>query len=191
MALLTSSANNAAAAAAALPCPNGPGEPGSADPALFYREFRTALGSFATGVTVVTALDLDGKPIGLTVSSFNSVSLAPPLILWSLSLLSPHFESLRKAARYAVNVLSAEQQNISDRFATRNDDHFADLPQHIGLGGVPLIDGCCAWFECVGEAQYPGGDHIIFVGRVERFAQDAASLPLLFHGARYRALDPR
>jgi len=176
---------------AALPRPDGAGEPGSANPALFYREFRTALGSFATGVTVVTALDLDGKPIGLTVSSFNSVSLAPPLILWSLSLLSPHFEALRKASRYAVNVLSAEQQNISDRFATRNDDHFADLPQRVGLSAVPLIDGCCAWFECVGEAQYPGGDHLIFVGRVERFAHDAARSPLLFHGARYRTLDPR
>jgi flavin reductase (DIM6/NTAB) family NADH-FMN oxidoreductase RutF len=188
--MATSSAQEAAAAAAP-PRPNGPGEPGSADPALSYREFRNALGSFATGVTVVTALDLDGKPIGLTVSSFNSVSLAPPLILWSLSLVSPHFEAFCKAGRYAVNVLSAEQRNMSDRFATRNDDHFADLPQHVGLGGVPLIDGCCAWFECVGEAQYPGGDHLIFVGRVERFAQGAATSPLIFHSARYRALDPR
>ncbi len=187
MASTTSSAHDAAD----LPRPNGDGEPGSADPALSYRDFRTTLGRFATGVTVVTALDLDGKPIGLTVSSFNSVSLAPPLILWSLSLVSPHFESFRKARRYAVNVLSAEQQKFSDRFATRNDDHFADLPQHVGLGGVPLIDGCCAWFECVGEAQYPGGDHIIFVGRVERYAPGAADLPLIFHNGRYCALDPR
>ncbi len=189
MASLSSSAQDAAAAAP--PNLNEAGEPGSADPALAFREFRSALGRFATGVTVVTALDLDGKPVGLTVSSFNSVSLAPPLILWSLSLLSPHFEAFRKASRYAVNVLSAEQQKFSDRFATRNDDHFADLPQHVGLGRVPLIDGCCAWFECVGEAQYPGGDHIIFVGRVERFAPGAAESPLIFHNARYRALDPR
>jgi flavin reductase (DIM6/NTAB) family NADH-FMN oxidoreductase RutF len=191
MASLSSSAQDAAAAAAALPGASEAGEPGSADPALSYREFRSALGRFATGVTVVTALDLDGKPIGLTVSSFNSVSLAPPLILWSLSLVSPHFEALRKAHRYAINVLSAEQQPFSDRFATRNDDHFADLPQHVGLGRVPLIDGCCAWFECVGEAQYPGGDHIIFVGRVERYATGATELPLIFHNGRYRALDPR
>lgn len=189
MASSTSAAQDAATAA--QPGPNGPGEPGSADPALAYREFRNALGRFATGVTVVTALDLDAKPIGLTVSSFNSVSLAPPLILWSLSLLSPHFDAFCKAGRYAVNVLAAGQRHFSDRFATRNDDHFADLPQHVGLGGVPLIDGCCAWFECVGEAQYPGGDHIIFVGRVERFAQGAATSPLVFHSAQYRALDPR
>ena len=189
MALSTSPARGVTAAAAALP--GAGGGAASADPALCAREFRSALGCFATGVTVVTALDPDGKPIGLTVSSFNSVSLAPPLVVWSLSLLSPHFEALRKAGRYTVNVLCAEQQKVSDRFATRNDDHFADLPQRPGLGGVPLIEGCCAWFECVGEAQYPGGDHLIFVGRVERFAQDTSTSPLLFHGGRYRALDPR
>ena len=93
------------------------------------RDFRSTLGCFATGVTVVTALAPDGEPIGLTINSFNSVSLDPPLILWSLSLGSPMLESFRNASHYSVNVLSADQQNLSDRFASRSNEHFADLPQ--------------------------------------------------------------
>ena len=154
------------------------------------RDFRSTLGCFATGVTVVTALDPDGDPIGLTISSFNSVSLDPPLILWSLSLGSPVLESFRNASHYSVNVLSAEQQNLSDRFASRSNERFADLPQRTGLGGAPLIEGCCAWFECSNEAHYPGGDHLIFVGHVERFAQGEAASPLIFHSSRYRQLAP-
>ena len=158
--------------------------------ALFCRDLRETLGSFATGVTVVTALDPAGEPIGLTISSFNSVSLDPPLILWSLSLGSPMLESFRNASHYSVNVLSADQQNLSDRFASRSNEHFADLPQRTGLGGAPLIEGCCAWFECRNEAHYPGGDHLIFVGHVERFAQGEAASPLIFHSSRYRQLAP-
>ena len=153
-------------------------------------DLRSTLGSFATGVTVITALAPDGEPIGLTVSSFNSVSLDPPLILWSLSLNSPNLEAFRSASHYAVNVLAADQQWLSDRFAGRSNDRFADLPRCAGLAGVPLIDGCCAWFECANEAHYPGGDHLIFVGRVERFAQGESESPLIFHGARYRQLAP-
>ncbi len=153
------------------------------------RDFRNTLGCFATGVTIVTALDPDGEPIGLTISSFNSVSLDPPLILWSLSLGSPMLEAFRRASHYTVNVLAAEQQSLSDRFAVRRTDHFVDLPQRSGLGGAPLIEGCCAWFECANQTQYPGGDHLIFVGQVERFALGEAESPLLFHGARYCRID--
>jgi len=152
------------------------------------REFRDTLGSFATGVTVVTALAPNGEWMGLTVSSFNSVSLDPPLILWSLSAASPNLEAFRSATRYAVNVLSADQQEISNRFAARSGDRFAGVPVREGLGGVPLIEGSCAAFECVNETQYPGGDHVIFVGRVERYLQGEAKLPLIFHGGRYREL---
>ncbi len=154
----------------------------------FSRDFRNALGQFATGVTVVTSVGLDGTPIGLTISSFNSVSLDPPLILWSLSLNSPNLEAFRSARYYAVNVLSATQIDISYRFASRVENRFSGLSQRSGLGGVPLIDGCCAWFECKAEAHYPGGDHVILVGRVERFSEGQAESPLIFHKAQYRQL---
>jgi flavin reductase (DIM6/NTAB) family NADH-FMN oxidoreductase RutF len=154
-----------------------------------FRSFRDALGQFATGVTVVTSVGLDGSPIGLTISSFNSVSLDPPLILWSLSLNSPNLEAFRKARYYAINVLSAEQTDVSYRFASRVENRFAGISQRTGLGGAPLIEGCSAWFECEAEAQYPGGDHLILVGRVVRFAQGTSESPLIFHNARYRRLE--
>ena len=153
------------------------------------RRFRDALGRFATGVTVVTALAADGQPIGVTISSFNSVSLDPPLILWSLSLNSPNLEAFRNAAHYSVNVLAADQQEISNRFASRRNDRFTDIATRPGLSGIPLIEGCSVWFECSNEAHYPGGDHLIFVGRVERFSSGAAESPLIFHSARYRRLE--
>lgn len=153
------------------------------------RDFRSTLGSFATGVTIITALAPDGAPIGMTISSFNSVSLEPPLILWSLSLNSPNIEAFRVATHYAVNILSVEQQALSDRFASRNNDRFSGVSMSSGLGGAPLLDGCCAWFECSNEAHYPGGDHLIFVGHVDRFAQDDTKAPLIFHNAGYRRLE--
>jgi flavin reductase (DIM6/NTAB) family NADH-FMN oxidoreductase RutF len=156
------------------------------------RAFRDTLGCFATGVTVITALtpngEKNGVPVGLTISSFNSVSLDPPLILWSLSADSPILEAFRGATHYAINVLAAEQQEISDNFAARTGDRFAGVSTHIGAHGLPLIDGCCAYFECANEAQYPGGDHLIFVGRVEHFVQGEPVSPLIFHGGRYREL---
>jgi flavin reductase (DIM6/NTAB) family NADH-FMN oxidoreductase RutF len=152
------------------------------------RAFRDTLGCFATGVTVITALNPDGMPVGLTISSFNSVSLDPPLILWSLSADSPSLEAFRGATHYAVNVLSADQQEISDNFAARTGDRFAGVALRRSSRGLPLIDGCCAYFECANELQYPGGDHLIFVGRVEHFVQGEATSPLVFHGGRYREL---
>lgn len=152
------------------------------------RAFRDTLGRFATGVTVLTARAANGELIGLTVSSFNSVSLDPPLILWSLSNSSPNLEAFRRASHYAVNVLAVNQQHISDRFAARGSDRFAGLALREGLHGVPLLQGCCSWFECINEAQHPGGDHLIFVGRVARFAQGDTPAPLVFHGGAYRKL---
>jgi len=156
------------------------------------RAFRDTLGSFATGVTVITALapngEKSGEPIGLTISSFNSVSLDPPLILWSLSADSPSLAAFRAATHYAVNVLSVDQQEISNRFAARGGDRFAGVALRQGKHGAPLIDGCCAWFECANEAQHAGGDHLIFVGRVEHFVPGEATSPLIFHAGRYREL---
>lgn len=180
------------AAAVELSRPTGDSAP---DPATTKddgcRDFRSTLGRFATGVTVVTALSTDGEPVGVTISSFNSVSLEPPLILWSLSLSSPNLEIFRKASHYAVNVLAVNQQGISDRFASRSNKSFEGIARHTGLGGAPLIAGCCAGFECTNEAHFPGGDHLIFVGRVERFAEDPAQSPLIFHNGRYCQLDAR
>ena len=156
---------------------------------LCCRDFRSALGRFATGVTIVTAISPEGKPMGVTISSFNSVSLDPPLILWSLSRNSPKLAAFSQASHYAINVLAADQRGLSNRFASRAEDRFADVPVRAGLGAAPLIEGCCAWFECTPEACHPGGDHIIFVGRVERFARGAATSPLVFFDGAYCWLD--
>lgn len=155
---------------------------------LVSRDFRDALGSFATGVTVLTTLTADGEPVGVTISSFNAVSLEPPLILWCLACDSPRLETFRRASHYAVNVLAADQRGISDCFASRDEDRFGAVGVTAGMSAVPLIAGCSAWFECSQEAQYPGGDHLIFVGRVERFTRGDASEPLIFHAGRYREL---
>ncbi|MFA7291439.1 MAG: flavin reductase family protein [Rhodocyclaceae bacterium] len=176
-----------------LPCPScddgaAAAREGEAVRDFDCRNFRAALGSFATGIAVVTACAPDGSFVGLTVNSFNSVSLEPPLVLWSLDLGSPSLEAFSSASHYAVNILAAGQSDLSQRFSTRLDDKFGDLAVCVGVGGVPLLHGCCAWFECANEVQYPGGDHRIFVGRVERFSGDPERAPLVYHGGRYRRL---
>lgn len=160
--------------------------PAASDPA--QRDFRDALGCFATGVTVVTTIATDGCAIGVTISSFNSVSLDPPLIVWSLSRESPKLTAFAQNPHYAVNVLALGQQSLSERFASRDDAGVDGLAVRIGLGGVPLIAGCSAWFECTHEAQHAGGDHLVLIGRVLRFDRCGAGEPLIFHGGRYRAL---
>ena len=152
-----------------------------------HRALRDTLGAFATGVTVVTTLDGDGRAIGLTVNSFNTVSLDPPLILWSLSLASPSIEAFRRASHFAVNVLAADQQAVAERFARRNSDKFAGIDWRAGLGGAPLPAGCCPTLECRCEAQHAGGDHLILIGRVEGCSRRDQA-PLVFHGGRYRSL---
>ncbi|TRZ65759.1 MAG: flavin reductase [Rhodocyclaceae bacterium] len=153
------------------------------------RDFRNALGCFATGVTVVTARDDGGKLAGLTVNSFASVSLDPPLVLWSLSLHTPALAVFRSCSHYAINVLAADQLELSDQFAKASDDQerFADLAFDSGTGGTPLLRGCCARFECRNETRHDGGDHLIFVGWVEKYQyQDRP--PLLFQRGEYRWL---
>ncbi|MDJ0951772.1 MAG: flavin reductase [Alphaproteobacteria bacterium] len=148
------------------------------------RAFRNALGGFATGVTVVTACDPAGERVGLTVSSFNSVSLDPPLILWSLSKAARSMPAFRAASHYAVNVLAADQVELSQQFARPTEDKFAGVACHEGIGGAPLLDGCVSWFECRNAMTYEGGDHLIFVGEVERFGcEDRPAL--LFHAGQY------
>ena len=157
--------------------------PQSFDP----RALRDALGEFATGVTVVTALGLDGQPVGVTINSFASVSLEPPLVLWSLGLKSPSLAVFETCSHYAVNVLAADQAELSQRFSQTQSDRFAGIDLIVGASGAPLIPGCCAWFECRNEMHYPGGDHLILVGHVESFCREDKP-PLVFHGGLYRSL---
>lgn len=151
------------------------------------RTFRDALGEFATGVAVVTARGADGHPVGVTINSFSSVSLEPPLVLWSLGLQSPSLAVFESCSHYAVNVLAADQTEFSQRFAQSQCDKFAGIESQTGASGVQLLPGCSAWFECRNEMRYPGGDHIILVGHVESFHREERP-PLIFHGGRYRHL---
>lgn len=146
--------------------------------------FRQALGSFVTGVTIVTARDPAGEPVGLTVNSFNSVSLDPPLVLWSLALRSASLPSFREAKAWAVHVLAAGQEEMSHRFATPGADRFAGLALGDGPEGAPLIPGAATRFGCEATFEYEGGDHAIFVGHVVDVQQRGAE-PLVFHGGRY------
>jgi 3-hydroxy-9,10-secoandrosta-1,3,5(10)-triene-9,17-dione monooxygenase reductase component len=148
------------------------------------RAFRNALGAFATGVTVVTTRSSAGEQIGLTASSFNSVSLKPPLVLWSLARDAQSFPTFSQATHWAVHVLAADQEHLSRRFANRGTDKFAGLDVTCGLGQVPLLIGCKARFQCRTTFQYDGGDHVIFVGEVLDFTLSDTP-PLVFHGGRY------
>ncbi len=156
-------------------------------PFLDTRSLRDALGEFATGVAVVTARAADGQPVGVTINSFASVSLEPPLVLWSLGLASPSLAVFEACSHYAVNILAADQVELSQRFSQSQDDRFAGIAMKVGASGTPLLPGCCAWFECRNELRYPGGDHIILVGQVENFSRQEKP-PLIFHGGQYRTL---
>lgn len=151
--------------------------------------FRRALGLFATGITVVTARAADGSPVGLTVNSFNSVSLDPPLVVWSLSAHLPQRAELENCSHYAINVLAADQEWLSRRFASRQGARFEGLDWTPGATGAPLLEDCCAYFEVRNTIRHPGGDHLLFVGEVERCARSERE-PLLYFGGRYRQLAP-
>ena len=157
---------------------------------MFDRDaFRNALGTFVTGVTIVTARDGGGNPAGLTANSFNSVSLDPPMVLWSLSLASGSLPVFREAESWAVHVLAADQQAMSNRFATPGADKFAGLDLADGPEGAPLIEGCAARFGCSARFEYEGGDHAIFLGEVVDFDRSEAE-PLIYHGGRYGRVMP-
>jgi flavin reductase (DIM6/NTAB) family NADH-FMN oxidoreductase RutF len=147
--------------------------------------FRTALGRFATGVTIVTARTADGQLLGLTANSFNSVSLDPALVLWSLGNKSASLDAFLKAEHYAINVLSVAQKNLAERFASKVSERFEGASYTIGLGGAPVFTGNAASFECSNRSRYPEGDHVIFVGEVLRCAWEAEQSPLLYHGGKF------
>jgi flavin reductase (DIM6/NTAB) family NADH-FMN oxidoreductase RutF len=134
------------------------------------RELRNALGSFATGVTIITTRSRDSKPHGITVNSFSSVSLNPPLVLWSSSLYAQSLPAFQEASHFVVNILAFDQIDLSNKFATQSDDKFIDVDHIVPEIGAPILIGAAAHFECRNEFRHYGGDHIIFIGHVERFA---------------------
>ena len=148
------------------------------------RHFRNALGAFATGVTIVTTRDSTGRDVGLTANSFNSVSLDPPLVLWSLSRQSPSLPAFLAAEHFAVHVLASNQDDLAQRFATRGIDKFAALQVQRGPSDVPLLEHCAARFQCRTAYRYEGGDHVIFVGEVVAF-DHSEQAPLVFHAGKY------
>src|SRR4051812_16264005 len=156
----------------------------SGSSAIDPRDFRNALGSYATGVTIITAADADGKPVGLTCNSFTSVSLNPPLVLWSLVIFSQSMGVFQNASHFAVNVLGASQQELATKFALSSADKFAGVKCRPGLGNAPLLADSVANFQCRTADRYYGGDHVIFLGAVEAYSYNREA-PLLFARGGY------
>ncbi len=154
------------------------------------RQFRNALGMFATGVAVITAPREQGVPVGITVASFNAVSLDPPLVLFSVDRRCQSLADLCASPRFAVNVLTEAQQDLSNRFAKANSGKWdgIDVCTHECNSHVLLSDALVT-FECEPYAQHDGGDHVIFVGRVVRHRARQEGRPLIFFGGKYRVLD--
>jgi flavin reductase (DIM6/NTAB) family NADH-FMN oxidoreductase RutF len=152
------------------------------------RAFRQALGQFATGVAVITAQAENGNAIGLTMSSFNSVSVDPPLILFSMDRKAFSLAAMTEAAGYAVNILGGDQEHLSNQFAKSLSDKWSAVEHTLGHAAAPLIAGALAHFECEPFAHYNGGDHVIFVGRVVRFTAYPNNEPLIFFRGAYRSL---
>lgn len=151
-------------------------------------DFRAALGCFATGVTIVTTRAPDGRWAGVTCNSFASLSLDPPLVLWSLAHRSSSRLIFEAAEGFAVNVLADDQEEIALRFARSGCDKFAGTPIGEGLRGIPLIDGALATFECRTDRHLAGGDHQIFIGEVQSYAHRVGA-PLLFSRGRFRSFE--
>jgi flavin reductase (DIM6/NTAB) family NADH-FMN oxidoreductase RutF len=153
------------------------------------RALRTALGPFATGVAIATVCSEQGHPLGLTINSFNSVSLDPPLVVWSLARTFAGLAVFEGCEHYAIQILSADQADLSTRFASRDPDKFAGLTTREGLGRAPLFEGTCALFECRNTQRHDGGDHIVFISEVLRF-ESTPKAPLVFFAGQYHGLTP-
>ena len=151
------------------------------------KDFRSALGCFPTGVCLVTTLGPGGKPEGLTINSFSSVSLDPPMVLWSLARTAGCAMAFRDAEYFAIHVLGEGDEALSTHFARSSPDKFAAFSNRFfkGIQGIPQLHGAAATFECHSRHRYYGGDHIIVIGVVERYAYEPDRAPLLFHRGRY------
>ena len=147
--------------------------------------FRRVLGRFATGITIVTALDEEGAPIGLTVNAFTSLSLEPPLVLFCLDKRNASLSAFTKGKNFALNMWGEDQQEISITFSSPVDDRFANIETETWETGVPILNGCIANLECLIDAVHEGGDHLIIVGRVEKLFQAESGRPLLYFNGNY------
>lgn len=154
------------------------------------REFREALGCYPTGVAIITAPDGKGGHVGITANSFASLSLDPPLVLWSLDKKAYSREAFHTAGFFGINVLSAGQVELSRHFSRRHMDKFASIEVELGEGGIALIDECVARFQCRTHTTYEAGDHIIFIGEVTSFEYDKSRPPLAFSGGAYAQTAP-
>src|SRR3569623_155611 len=170
-----------------------PKQPAALDPAnelasdnspIDPRDFRNALGTYGTGVTIITATAADGKPYGITCNSNASVSLNPPLVLWSLGIYSSSLTVFQNASHFTVHVLGTSQQALANKFARSSEDKFAGVEWTPGLGNAPVLAESVANFQCRSVNRYYGGDHVIFLGAVEAYAYSAKE-PLLFARGRY------
>ena len=153
-------------------------------------DLRFALSHYSTGITVVTGRDEQGRARAITVNAFTGVSLDPPLILYCLGKSAFNFDVFAKAKAFAVNILSADQQALSDRFAREADDDFADLPVTELATGSPLLAGCLGALDCETEAIHDAGDHLIVVGRVTALSVPREAQPLIYFRSRYRSVVP-
>lgn len=161
--------------------------PGPAEAHFDPLSFRRTLGAFATGICVVAAEDADGAPVGMTMSSFNAVSLDPPLVLFSVARTALSLPALRAARGYGISVLAAHQQDVSGRFARAQGEKWSGIGYLRGHVGAPLLAEAAAHLECVPHAIHDGGDHEIFIARVVAHHAETAE-PLIFHAGRYRTL---
>jgi flavin reductase (DIM6/NTAB) family NADH-FMN oxidoreductase RutF len=151
--------------------------------------FRSVLGRFASGITVVTTVDADGRDVGMTVSAFSSVSLRPPLVQVCIDKTASMYGALMQATRFSVNILAAEQEALSRRFAAVDSSHrFDGVGYERGENGVVLLDDALGHLECIVSARHEAGDHTIFVGEVER-ASAGEGRPMLYYRGGYAQLE--
>lgn len=149
------------------------------------RSIRNLLGQFATGVTVITTTGQDGRKIGMTANSFSSLSLEPPLILWSLSKTAPSLPDFVAAPHFAIHVLGHHQHELSGHFARGAEDKFANIQHEMCDLGIPILQDTLATLVCRNVNQYEGGDHLIFIGEIEHYQHNSGD-PLVFHAGKYR-----
>jgi flavin reductase (DIM6/NTAB) family NADH-FMN oxidoreductase RutF len=166
-----------------------PREPAGRAPAFTDREFRDALAQFATGVAIICAPGPDDRFVGFTANSFNSVSLDPPLVVWSLNRRATSLAAFESAGHYAINVLALDQVDLARRFSRPHADRFAGVDYRLGASGAPLIEGCVAWFECRHHARHRAGDHVLFIGAVETCRRRKGA-GLVFHHGHFATTHP-
>lgn len=152
------------------------------------RAFRDTLGLFVTGVTIITTRSDSDEWVGITANSFNSVSLTPPLVLWSVGNQARSLQAFKTAQHFAVHILHQDQIALSQHFAKSNPDKFKGLEVHEGRGGIPLFENCAARLECRAHSQHQAGDHTLFLAEVIEFTSDKNARPLVYHGGQYAEL---